>query len=484
MELRRIFILSAVLCLLVWGAGAACPAEKIRIAVIGFESVPSRVSPANADAIGDIFTRELAGSAAIEVYERMKFSEVGKEIYRNASGLFDEAEAVKAGKQIGARYILIGKVDELYSGASSSERRATVELSIRVIETETSRVSFARSETASASEGAGSEFGYSGNDLSRVERRAISDAASRLCHAIRASMGREIPSVVKADGNSVYIDVGSATGSREGALYLVYAEGGAIRDLGRERFEVAVVKVSQVQDRLSACVPYGGYADQVRVGDIVEPISEVRARDLVFSLPPNRGGAVAQAQPVPSPRPVPVPAPSPPKPNPPVPVPPKPRPKPAPPVPIPSRPSPLPSGTWRPVDGYSRLPKYSGDEDYILNAGKSNLEIETLSGGNSRVTFKVYFEFGRDSKYYRIRGDTQEVRLPASGEKSSKEWRKNKSTRVGDYYMNDYYIKNRIDANDTKNMMVTFKITFNNSNTLTVEITDKDTYSRATFRRQ
>jgi hypothetical protein len=305
-------ILLAALCLLGLETGVASPAEKIRIGIIGFGGASSMVSAVNADAIENIFTRELAGSTTIEIYERQQFARIGEEIKRNASGLFDEETAVKAGKQIGVRYILLGTVDELYSDTSGGERRATATLGIRVIETETSKVSLALSETASASESAGSESGASGGGLSRVERRAISDAASRLCHAIRASLGREIPSVVEADGNNVYIDVGSTMGSKVGNLYLVYAEGKVItgRDgtvLGRERFHVAVVKVSQVQERLSVCAPSGGYPDRIRVGDLAEPISQAQARDVAFSLPSNRGQAGAAVQAV-SPPVVPQPA--------------------------------------------------------------------------------------------------------------------------------------------------------------------------------
>ena len=118
MKLHRMLILLAALCLLGLRTGPACSAEKIRVGVIGFNSASSRVSVMNADAIGNIFTRELAGSATIEIYERQQFAKIGEEIKRNASGLFDEEAAVKAGKQIGVRYILLGTVDELYSETS------------------------------------------------------------------------------------------------------------------------------------------------------------------------------------------------------------------------------------------------------------------------------------------------------------------------------------------------------------------------------
>jgi hypothetical protein len=339
-------------------------------------------------------------------------------------------------------------VDELYSGASGSERQATATLGIRVIETETSRVGFARSETASASEGAGSEFSYSGNDLSRVERRAISDAASRLCHAIRANLGREISSVVKADGNNFYIDVGSGTGSRVGALYLVYAEGETVYDrnrnpIGRERFPVAVVRVSQVQERLSACVQYGGYVGKIRAGDIVEPISEARVRDLVFSLPQSRGQSVVeQVQ-----RPV-QPVPDPPKYE----------------AQPPRYGNPF-LGTWTAVDGNVRYK--NGKSNLTLKSGE--MRIRALPNGNIGITSDFRFEnntggyqYGSDS--HEVKASVFEGKLPKKIRwKKTKEMTTNKTIKFQQAFIFSIEFKNSntilfLAHDDEADRYVTFKL--------------------------
>jgi hypothetical protein len=473
MKLHRMLILLAALALLGWEAGAAYTAEKIRVGVIGFSGAASRVSAVNADAIGDIFTRELAGSTTIEVYERQQFGKIGEEIKRNASGLFDEDAAIRAGKQIGVRYILLGTVDELYSGDSGAERRATATLSIRVIETETSRVGLALSETASALEPSGPGIGSPGSDLSRIERRAISDAASRLCHAIRASLGQEIPGVVKADGNSVYIDIGSTMGSKAGNLYLVYAEGAAITGrngtfLGRERFHVAIIKVSQVQEKLSVCVPSGGYPDRIRVGDLVEPVSQAQARETAFSIPPGRGQATVAQQPVYTPPPVSTPPPTP-----------------APAAVVQTQPATPPQsntktttaetassgnpflGEWEAVEGRAR---WTNGQREPLKEGMMKI---TASGTNNvKIVFSLHFQGYGSQGFFRTGLHAHEIELSELQDKLPKKTRWKEKKQVNNV--------GSIPSNET----FSYTLEFKKNDTVSISVFNtKRTYS-AVFKRK
>jgi hypothetical protein len=306
MKLRSAILLSAVLCLLEWG-GAADAAEKIKLAVLGFESMTSRVSARQADFIEDMFASELAGSRTISVLERQQLDKLGVEIQRNSSGLFDNLAAVEAGKLAGAPYVLVGSVVELYNSAS----QATATLRVRVIETGTSEVRLSLSETASESDPGGNAGG--GGDLSRGESRAISYAVSALCHAIRANLGDEIHRVVSVDGQNFVIDIGATTGVKEETLYLVSAEGDTIAgDAGRPRERIklplAVLRVRQVQNNISICTPYSGYTDQIHVGDRVEPISPIKARGVY--LVGRTPGSPAQPAPIPTQAPILTPAPT------------------------------------------------------------------------------------------------------------------------------------------------------------------------------
>jgi hypothetical protein len=278
-------ILAAAVCLLGRDAEAA---SKIRLGVLGFESMSSRVSTRQAEIIADIFTRELAGSKTIAVYERQQLAKVGEEVRRSASGLVDVKTAVEVGKLAGVQFILLGSVTELYNRTSGQEQQATVTLDVRVIGTETSEVRLALSETGFAAEsGSYGNDGSVPNELSSLEVRAISDAATRLSHAIRVNLGQETSHVVAINGQDYVIDIGSMMGVRSGAHYLVYAEGNPILDLkgnpiGKEKFPLAILTVRQVQSELSVCAPTWGYVNQIRRGDLVEPISPLKAGETNF----------------------------------------------------------------------------------------------------------------------------------------------------------------------------------------------------------
>ena len=306
---------TSVLCLVFLLFICAVPAfsaqpDRIRIGVLDFESKADGVTQQQAEIITDIFTRQLASSRTIAVYERHQLAKIGAEIKLGMSGLVDINTAVEVGRIAGVQYILLGAVTGLNQKTSggiipipigfglavatgSNEVQATIDA--RLIDVATSQTRLAISETGSSSSSA-SGVSFAGLSYAEVEgfggleARAIEDATGRLAHRIREVVGGESSHVVSLTGNGVIIDVGSTMGAKEGALFLVYADGKSIfgmhgEVIGRERINLAIIKINEVSNSHSTCsvVPQGGELSMIRRGDKIEPIASRAAKNVKFA---------------------------------------------------------------------------------------------------------------------------------------------------------------------------------------------------------
>lgn len=306
MRVRKSVVLASLFALALFALPSWAGEEKVRIGVFQFESKTSGVSQQQANAVMDMMTRALASSKSISVIERAQLDKVGKEIKLGQSGLVDASTAAEVGRVAGVQYILLGAVTELNKKASggaiplfgnigiatgSEEAQATID--VRIVDTSTAEVKLALSET-----------GYSSNEVSGLylggavlaegtfdglESRAIADSVTRLAARIRGTLGGESSHVVAVADKEATIDIGSSMGAKEGALYLVYADGKTIRgmsgeEIGRERLAFAVLKVREATPTYSNCTfVKGGKAALVRRGDKVEPISSRMIKSLKFA---------------------------------------------------------------------------------------------------------------------------------------------------------------------------------------------------------
>ncbi len=303
---RIIAVLVAIIIIASFGGLAVADEPKIRIGVIGFDSKADGVSQEQANIIMDLFTRTLASSKSIAVYERERLAKIGEEIKLSMSGLVDMNTAVEVGRIAGVQYILMGSVTELSErvsggavplifipvavGSGGHEARATID--IRIIDTTTSETRLALSESGSSSNTATAVavmgMAYAESEFGGLQARAISDAVNRLAHAIRAELGGESSHVISVSGNEAVIDVGSNLGVKEGQLYLVYTEGKTIlgmsgESLGREKLPLAVIKVREVSSAHSNCVVATNCSLKlVKRGDKIEPISAGKAKGMKF----------------------------------------------------------------------------------------------------------------------------------------------------------------------------------------------------------
>lgn len=280
-------------CLFVTNAEAA---EKIRVGVLKFESKADGVSDRQAEIITDLFTRELAHSKTIAVYEREQLEHIGKEQKLGMSGLIDINTAVEVGRLAGLQYILLGSVTELSQKVSggaisvigTATREAMATINVRVIDVTTSEVVLALSETGSSSNTTsalvlGSNAAFVEGELGGVEARAIADAVSRLGHSMRAATTGETSHVIALTGDGYVLDVSA----KDGALYLVYVDGKSILDMegkpiAKEKIPLAVLKVRDAgQGHSTAVLAEGCSGKLIQRGDKVEPIARDKSKQLL-----------------------------------------------------------------------------------------------------------------------------------------------------------------------------------------------------------
>ncbi|MCL1941545.1 MAG: CsgG/HfaB family protein [Synergistaceae bacterium] len=312
---KWVFALCVLFCVtacLLPACKASADDEKIRIGIVGFQSKAPGVSDHQAGIITDLFTRELASSQSISVYEREQLAKIGEEIKLSMSGLVDMDTAVEVGKIAGVQYILTGAVTELSGSASGGgtyvpirgapviggvavgggSKKATAGIDIRIIDTSTAEVVLALSEKGTATNST-TAIGIAGfaaaeTEFGGLEARAIADAVTRLSSGVREALG-DSSHVIAVSGSTFTIDIGSTMGAKKGALYLVYADGPAVKGmkgevLGREKIPLAVLKVDNVSAKHSTCtLAPGCKGDLIQRGDKIEPISAANAKNMKFA---------------------------------------------------------------------------------------------------------------------------------------------------------------------------------------------------------
>ena len=294
MKRRSILYLSLLfLCLLSFFLTTpAESADKIRIGIVGFTGKAGEVSNERALIISDLFSAELANCQSIALYERERMKQIGEEVRLNLSGLVDMKTAVEVGRIAGAQYVLMGAITELLTiGGDSQEARAT--LDIRLIDTSTSEIRLAMTETGTSSNSSLSlsfaGFTLAEREFGSLQAQAIADAVVRLAYDIRREIGGEASYVISVRDGDFVIDVGFGRGAREGALYMVYVDGRNLvnmqgRVIGREELPLAVLKVTDTALAHSTCVVVqaGGKASLIERGDKVALITAAKAKRLKF----------------------------------------------------------------------------------------------------------------------------------------------------------------------------------------------------------
>ncbi|GHT02733.1 hypothetical protein AGMMS50276_32760 [Synergistales bacterium] len=319
--LRIAFLVLSLLALPI--ASYAANSDIVRLGVMEFVSKANGVSPMEADAIMDVFTRTLSSSKNIALLERNRLDLIAREHRLAMSGLVDVNTAAEVGKLAGMQYILLGAVTELSridTGANipipiaaigglvfgNRKEEVRVTIDIRIVDVTTSEVCLALSETGRATNTESgiriAGFDYARREYGGLEARAIEDAVKSLSAEIREFLG-ESSHVLDVGGNkNIRIDVGSTAGAKPGALYLVYADGKPIRNMSgevidMEKIYLAALKVNHVEGAhsVSELVAKAGKIDNIRRGDKIEPTTKAEIGNTKFAATrPSSSGATRE----------------------------------------------------------------------------------------------------------------------------------------------------------------------------------------------
>lgn len=100
---------AALLLLLFFSLLPATANGRLRIAIMDFSA--HGVAPHLGQATGELLRTYFSGAGGIEVLERAQMEALAREQKLQLSGLVDESTAVKAGKLLGANYIVVGAVN-------------------------------------------------------------------------------------------------------------------------------------------------------------------------------------------------------------------------------------------------------------------------------------------------------------------------------------------------------------------------------------
>jgi curli biogenesis system outer membrane secretion channel CsgG len=99
--MKRFFTVSCLVFFLFVCAVPAFSVESVRIGIVGFESRVQGLDYHRLGSITDIFTRELANSRIIEVFERERLDEIARQQRLDLSGLVNQATASRVGELTG-----------------------------------------------------------------------------------------------------------------------------------------------------------------------------------------------------------------------------------------------------------------------------------------------------------------------------------------------------------------------------------------------
>ena len=316
-------IIAAVVFMFAILAGCAEASGKIRVGIAPFANKADWMSREQVSMITDLFTFELAQSKGISVSEREQIQKIGEEQKFEMSGLVDPSTAAEVGRIMGLQYMLLGsvtQVDRKKSGGAgvggvkvfgigisggSEELKATIDM--RVVDVSTAEIVLAlRAQGSSKNDSAGiafagwghgalGGFGYAQKEFGDLEASAIADAVTQLAYDTKGALADEYPRVIAADGNSFTVDVSA---SKEGALYMVYADGKTLRGMdgeviASEKTPIAILKVTDVNVGYSVAklADGGGVSRNIQRGDKVAPITAQKAKELSKKLPKDRPAA-------------------------------------------------------------------------------------------------------------------------------------------------------------------------------------------------
>ena len=221
--------------------------EKIALAVLDFD--PKNTSKENAEAVTDLLRTELFNAGRFIVVERDQIQQIIDEQQFQMAGYTDMLQAMEIGRLLNVHKILVGTVNKLGE---------TYVLNARMVDIQSGAVELAVSKKSVGGEG------------------NLPDAIEVLGRMIVDRVGIE-GAIIRMDGGTVLIDLGSQDGVRPGQAFNVLRAGETIKDLkGRvigTRFEeVGSIEVTDIEVQFSEARIRQG-AGELRLGDKVRSVA-------------------------------------------------------------------------------------------------------------------------------------------------------------------------------------------------------------------
>lgn len=312
--LFTIVTVSAVL-LLASAPLAAADASKPRIAVLEFKNKAEGYAwqwYRAGEAAQDMFVTELVRRGNFRVMEREKLEAIMQEKNLQLSGDIDPKTAVKLGKMIGVEYLIAGAVTELgvadrdvnvpsglFGGRLPSvnvrSQKMDAAVDARAFSTSTGEIVWADSASESTSDSSVYVAGAGGGvedrrKLDRLLRPVVVKLADSLGQTKITTSGLGGASdasgvagkIAKAMGSTLYVNVGSEAGVKEGDEFDVTRSGEVIKDpdtgevLGANETRVGRIRINAVMGpRLSKASPISGSI--FKVGDTLKNSEPPRA---------------------------------------------------------------------------------------------------------------------------------------------------------------------------------------------------------------
>ena len=278
-------------------------AAKPRVAVLQFKDKTSRYSWYQAgEAAQDMFVTELVKSGKYRVIDREQLDALMAEKNLSLSGEIDPKTAVKAGKLLGVEYFVTGALTELgvvdrgarvpgWGGMPSvrvGSQKMDAAIDARLINTASGEIVWADSAKETTSDASVFVAGAGGGaedrrKLDRVIRPVVVKLAQSMATANVGTSGLGGASdasgiagkIARVEGSTIYLNVGSEAGIKEGDAFDVYRVGNVIKDpdtgevLGTDETKVGSVKVTKVMGaRLSSAAVVGGGG--FKTGDVIK----------------------------------------------------------------------------------------------------------------------------------------------------------------------------------------------------------------------
>lgn len=258
---------------------------RIRIAIWDFENNAEQrwwfsgdLGPAARNHIDTAFAENEKLSQMFSIIEREKLDMVMKEQGLATTGALDQQTAAKVGKILGIKYILTGAVDKFainttkggFGGIGGKFTKADATINVRFIDTTTAERVVAASANGNVKKGGGvfkgaslsrdAEWGIASEAIEKTAKEVVKELASskqlaRLTPG--GAMGGSEGKIIKVEGDRAWINMGSASGLKEGDSFKIVSMGDALVDpdtgqvLGSDESETGSGQVVDVQDRFS-----------------------------------------------------------------------------------------------------------------------------------------------------------------------------------------------------------------------------------------